>query len=371
MNLNRRTFLAAAAAAPLARSAPSAPVAIAPCSTYGAELLPTLEKMFDRIGGLGRLVSGKTVAIKINLTGAPSYRLGHSPAELAHWTHPAVIGCTLSLMDRAGARRIRLLESPWNTAEPLEHYMLEGGWNPRDLLNAAARVEMENTNFLGNAKKYSRLMVPGKSHIFRGFDLNHSYEDCDVFVSISKLKEHATTGVTISMKNCFGITPCTIYGEGAPVDGPSDVPRGGRGPFHHGNRQPSATALPENDPSSPREGGYRVPRVVADLAAARPIHLSIVDGIESMAGGEGPWIRRVRRISPGVLIVGTNPVNVDAVGTALMGFDPMARRGTPPFERCDSTLELAEAHGLGTRDLRQIEVVGGTIDQLRREFRTA
>ncbi|MFN7924238.1 MAG: DUF362 domain-containing protein [Bryobacteraceae bacterium] len=328
--------------------------------------------MFDQIGGLGRIVRNKTVAIKINLTGAPSYRLGHAPAELAHWTHPAVIGTVCNLMGRAGARRIRLLESPWNTADPLEQYMLEGGWEPSDLLGAAPRVEMENTNYLGNAKTYSRFAVPGGGHMFRAFDLNHSYRDCDVFVSIAKLKEHATTGVTISMKNCFGITPCTIYGEGAPKDEPSLVPRGGRGPFHAGHRQPAASSPAENDPTTPREGGYRVPRVVADLVAARPIDLAIVDGIESMSGGEGPWIRnRLARVSPGVLIVGTNPVNVDAVGTALMGFDPMADRGIAPFEKCDSTLRLAEQHGVGTRDLKRIEVVGGEISRLKFDMRKA
>ena len=53
---------------------------------------------------------------------------------------------------------------------------------------------------------------------------------------------------------------------------------------------------------------------------------------------------------------------------ALMGFDPMADRGTPPFERCDSTLKLAEEAGLGTRDLKRIEVIGAPIAQARFDF---
>jgi hypothetical protein len=36
----------------------------------------------------------------------------------------------------------------------------------------------------------------------------------------------------------------------------------------------------------------------------------------------------------------------------------MADRGTPPFENCDSTLRLAEDVGIGTRDLKRIEMVG-------------
>jgi uncharacterized protein (DUF362 family) len=135
-------------------------------------------------------------------------------------------------------------------------------------------------------------------------------------------------------------------------------------------RQPSKIAPPENDPNSPRQGGYRVPRVVADLVASRPIHLAIIDGIESMRGGEGPWIKGCTAISPGLLIVGTNCVNTDAVSAAVMGYDPMADRGTPPFETADSTLRLAEQHGVGTRDLRRIEVAGVPIEQARYKFRS-
>jgi hypothetical protein len=46
----------------------------------------------------------------------------------------------------------------------------------------------------------------------------------------------------------------------------------------------------------------------------------------------------------------------------------MADRGTPPFETSDSTLRLAEDAGLGTRDLRRIEVVGTPIVQAKFDF---
>jgi uncharacterized protein (DUF362 family) len=331
-----------------------------------------MERLFDSIGGLGRLVKGKTVAIKVNLTGSPSQRLGHAPHALAHWTSDRVLGTAIHLMGRAGAARIRILESPWSTTEPIEEYMLAANWEPNHLLNAAPRVECVNTNYLDRASKYVRFPVPNGGHLFPAFDLHPAYQECDVFVSIAKLKEHATTGVTLSMKNCFGITPCTIYGDQSAADEPSPKPRGGRGAvIHFGRRGPSRSAPQELDPKSPREGGYRVPRCVADLAAARPIHLAIIDGVESMAGGEGPWIRGTRRNSPGVLLAGTNAMTTDAVATAVMGFDPMADRGKAPFEDCDSTLRLAEEHGVGTRDLRRIEVVGAQIADLRYDFRSS
>jgi len=354
----------------LAADAPTAPVAVARCKTYNAaELLPTMQKMFDQLGGLGRLVKGKTVAIKINLTGAPTYRLGYLPLEDTHYPHPQVIAAAVHLMGKAGARRIRLLESPWSTADPVEEYILRANWEPRDLLNAAPNVEFENTNYLGQARKYSRMKVPFGGYIFPAFDLNHSYEDCDVFVSIAKMKEHATAGITLSMKNCFGLTPCTIYGSGAGQDEPSLVPKGGRSMVHAGNRQPSRSAPAEKDPGTPRQDTYRVPRTVVDLISARPIHLAIVEGIRTMTGGEGPWVAGdLQAVAPGVILAGLNPVTTDAVSMAVMGFDPMAGRGTAPFERCDSTLQLAEAAGVGTRDLKRIEVTGTPIAEARFDF---
>lgn len=370
-----RTGLAAAGSisarpvAAMAGTVAPARVAIAKCPSYGAELLPAMQTLFDQIGGVERLVKGKTVAIKLNMTGDTSYRLGRAPAEDTHYTHPRVIAATVNLLGSAGARRIRLLECCWSTADPLEEVMLSANWEPRDFLSAAPKVEFENTNYLGRAKRYSRLVTPHGGHMFREFYLNHSYEDCDVFVSLAKMKEHATAGVTLSMKNCFGITPATIYGEGAGTDEPSPEPHGGRLMFHQGHRQPAKPSPPENDPTSPRDGGYRVPRVVADLVAARPIDLAIVEAVNSMAGGEGPWIRGSRPVSPGLLVAGTNCVATDAVCMGLMGFDPMAERGKPPFETCDSTLALAEKLGVGMRDLNDIQIAGPRIEDVRFRYR--
>ena len=129
-------------------------------------------------------------------------------------------------------------------------------------------------------------MVPGGGLMYAGYDLNHSYRDTDVFVSLAKLKEHRTAGVTLSMKNCFGITPCTIYSDEAPEDEPSIVPVGYRGPMHSGSRVPPKSA-PQPVAES-KDPGFRVPRITADLVAARPIHLAVIDGIYTMTGGELP-----------------------------------------------------------------------------------
>jgi uncharacterized protein (DUF362 family) len=353
-------------------TAPTAPVAVARCAAYGPQVLSTLETMFDQLGGLPRLVKGKTVAVKLNLTGRPRDLVAGLPVERTHWVHPQVVGATVHLLGKAGARRIRLLESPSLSSDSsLEKFLLEANWHPSDFTSAASGVEFEDTNYAGPGGKYSRLSVPGGGMLFRAYEVNRAYEDCDVFVSLAKLKEHGTAGVTLSMKNSFGLPPCTIYGESAGQDEPSKVSKGPRLMLHTGYRQPPKSVPAEIDPHSPRDPGYRVPRVTVDLVAARPIHLALIDGIETMAGGEGPWIKHTRPVRPGLLIAGMNCVSTDAVATALMGFNPTAQRGAAPFEKCDSTLRLAEQLGIGTCDLNRIEVLGLPISKGKVDFRSA
>lgn len=320
--------------------------------------------MFDQLGGLERIVRGKTVTIKLNMTGSPGLRFQGKPLGVTHYVHPSLVGATAHLMGKAGARRIRFVESAWASGGPLEEYLLDSGWNVRALRSAAPVVEFENTNNLGKGKKYSRLRVPAGGYIYPAFDLNHAFEDTDVFVSMAKLKNHETCGVTLSLKNCFGNTPAAIYGDDAGTDEPNESPGKGRVEVcHYGRRQPAKSAPQEIDPSSSREPGYRVPRIVADLVSARPVDLAIIDGVESVSGGEGPWIKGLRLVQPRVLIAGTNPVCTDAVAAAVMGYDPRAKRGTAPFHSCDNTLLLAEQHGVGTTDLSRIEVRGVPVAQ--------
>ncbi|MCP5115406.1 MAG: DUF362 domain-containing protein [bacterium] len=359
--MTRREWLALMSAAPVLGSgkAPTAPVSIARCRSYTEDVTGILSTMFDQIGGIDRLVRGKTVTIKLNLTGSPALRVRGMAPGITHYCHPKVVAAAVHLIGAAGAKRIRLVESGYGDPIPLEEYMLDSGWNVRSLQRAAKQVEFENTNNIGESRRYARMKVPGKAAIFPAYDLNHSYEETDVFVSLAKLKEHDTCGVTMALKNVFGITPASIYGDDAGETEPNEKPAHGRLKVcHEGKRQPSKSAPSELDPTSNREGGYRVPRITVELAAARPIHLSIIDGVETIAGGEGPWIPGVHHIKPGLLLAGTNPVTTDAVSTAAMGFNPRAGRGTAPFTTCDNTMLLAESMGLGTADLNHIEVRG-------------
>jgi uncharacterized protein (DUF362 family) len=306
-----------------AKEAPAAAVAIARCRSYErAPVEQSLRTMFDQIGGIGWLVKNKTVAIKLN-----------------------------------GARRIRIIETFFPAGQDMALWG-RYGLDINAIDNVGCKVEWENGQNVGPAKRYARMKVPSDPYMYPSYDLNHSFADCDVYVSMSKLKNHWLAGVTMALKNNFGITPCSLYGGDCGTDG-NENPRQERGPVcHNGTRKPPAGVAQELHPDSPRDPGYRIPRIVSDLVRARPIDLAIVDGVESIRGGEGSWNAGVEIIKPGVMLVGKNPVCVDAVCMAVMGYDPRADRGTKPFLRGDNTLKLCEAVGVGTTDLTRIEVAG-------------
>ncbi len=369
--LNRREMLTMAAAGlasvkpALSGTAPASPVAIARCRSYDARMYEVLKKTLNQVDGLGKLVRGKTVAVKLNLTG----QLKRFPvkAELPYRTDPATALATVQLLANAGAKRIRILESMFPVRQDLE-FWASYGLDVKAINNCGAKVEWENTNNLGHGKQYVRVKVPWGGYLFPSYDLNHSYVDCDVYVSMSKLKNHWLAGVTMSLKNNFGITPCSLYGGDCGPSG-NENPTKERGPVvHEGQIGPPAGVPQELKPDSPRGSSYRVPRAVVDLSGVRPIDLAIVDGIQTIRGGEGEWNRGVERIDPGLLIVGRNPVCTDAVCTAVMGYDPKADLGTKPFLRGDNTLKLAEAAGLGTADLSRIEVLGLSIKEALHDF---
>lgn len=84
-------------------------------------------------------------------------------------------------------------------------------------------------------------------------------------------------------------------------------------------------------------------------------HLSVVDGFVGMHR-EGP--RHGTPLKLGVVVAGTDALAVDAVSSAVMGFDP----------REVGYLAYAASAGLGTIDLDAIQIVGDPIEQVRKRF---
>jgi uncharacterized protein (DUF362 family) len=267
-------------------------------------------------------------------------------------------------LNDAGAKRIALVEALYYH-EPIEQVLTTAGWDLAAIKSAGGnKVIFENTKNRGSWAGYSRLKVPWGGYLFPAFDVNQWYEKTDVFISLSKLKEHAAAGVTMASKNLFGVLPTALYGDDAPNE---DSVQARVQQLHNGKRTLSAGVPQEVDRGIPRDSRYRLPRIIADVVCARPVDLAVIDGIDTVRGGEGFWNEGVEPIQPKLLLVGRNAVCTDAVCTTVIGHNPMAAHMQAPFPG-ENYLQLLAQAGIGTHDIKQIEVRGVSLKEAIHPF---
>ena len=133
-------------------------------------------------------------------------------------------------------------------------------------------------------------------------------------ISAAKLKTHMQTGVTLGMKNMFGILATKWKGR-----------------YHL----------------------IGMHRVVHDICLALPPQLTVIDGFVAMEG-RGPVHGSPVRMD--TVIAGTDVVATDATACRVMGFTP------------DEVDHIAWAHRSGIGTMEDIEVVGDGVDAVRRVF---
>lgn len=161
--------------------------------------------------------------------------------------------------------------------------------------------------------------TPGGGQMFRQYPLHPAVAEADAIVSVQKLKSHAFMGVTLCLKNLFGLMPTQPLGRP-------------RFYYHH---------------------LVRMPYMLADIGRILNPALNILDGTVCQAGeewgpGEHPRIGNT-------LIAGDHVIATDACGAHLMGHDPQADWPTPPFHRDRNALKVAAEGGFGTVDLNEID----------------
>src|SRR5881296_2790009 len=117
--------------------APALPVAIERCADFDVnKVSKALMSLFDKIGGIEKLLKGKTVTVKLNTTGNGKQRLKGRPAERTYQVHPNVVEALCGLFARAGAKKIYLVESFYENKPPEEIYASQG-WNISRIQGAA------------------------------------------------------------------------------------------------------------------------------------------------------------------------------------------------------------------------------------------
>lgn len=159
--------------------------------------------------------------------------------------------------------------------------------------------------------------VPGGGLMFDQYLLPRSVVETDAFISVQKIKNHKFMGVTLALKNLFGLPPEEPYGRT-------------RHYFHH---------------------IIRLPYVLVDLGQIIRPTLSILDGLVAQADAEWGGETRIGN----TLVAGEQVIATDACGAFLMGHDPLGDWPEQPFLRDRNALRIAHESGFGTADLRQID----------------
>jgi uncharacterized protein (DUF362 family) len=170
-----------------------------------------------------------------------------------------------------------------------------------------------------NAAPIVPTQVPGGGLMFNTYFMPKRVLEADAVVSVQKMKNHAFMGISLCLKNLFGLMPTELNG-GRP-----------RLYYHH---------------------LVRMPYMLVDIGRIFNPVLNIIDGLTSTAGQE--WGSQHPRIS-NTLLAGDHPITTDACAATLMGHDPHADWLTPPYHRDRNALLIASENGWGTTDLSKID----------------
>jgi uncharacterized protein (DUF362 family) len=224
--------------------------------------------MFESMEPFGLPVKGKSVLLKPNLVGL-------DPEGFIN-THPTVIGAARECFLRMGASQVLVGDGPAlnrDTEAILESVRL------REHLGSLKGSFVDL-----NLDDVERVTLPTHASRLRELYLPKTCMGVDFVVSMPKLKTHHWAGVTLSMKNMFGIVPGACYGW------PKNV-------LHWAG----------------------IDRAILDINAAVRPDFAIVDGIVGMEGN-GPTQGKAK--ASRVLVFGNDPVAVDATCCRVMGLKP-------------------------------------------------
>ena len=279
---------------------PNSKVAIRRAASYQEELSSLI---YETLMSFTLPVKGKTVLLKPNL-------VGPDPLGVMN-THPALIAATRETLLRLGASRVLVGDGPAldrDTEAILESVRL------REYLGSLTDIFVDL-----NTDDVQLVPLPTRASRLKGLYLPKTVLGVDVVVSMPKLKTHHWAGVTLSLKNMFGVVPGSCYGW------PKNV-------LHWAG----------------------IDRAILDINAAVRPDFAIVDGIIGMEGN-GP-IQGTPK-SCGILIFGDDPVAVDATCCRVMGLAP------------EKIKYVADAGTmLGHVKTNKIQQVGESIETVRSPF---
>jgi uncharacterized protein (DUF362 family) len=227
-------------------------------------------------------------------------------------TNPAVLRAAIQFVDYLGAREIIVAEGPGHMRDT--EYLLDKtgiGKACRDLKVPFVDLNLDDIEKVPNTHGFNGL---------KEFYLPKTIIGADAVVSVPKMKTHHWVGVTCSMKNLFGVVPGRKYGW------PKNL-------LHIKG----------------------IPRSIIDLVHLVNPTFAVVDAIVAMEG-DGPI--NGTAIDTGFLVLGCDVAAVDATCIRAMSMDPN-----------EFAYVILAGKVVGNIDEEMIDVVGGTLAELKRPFK--
>jgi uncharacterized protein (DUF362 family) len=275
-SVNRRHFffgsfglgslgMALSCSRPPAAPAEAQRVSIIRVPSYSHELTDVIRRILrdHRIA-----VAGKRVLLKPNLV--------EFSAQAPINTNPAVVFAALEAFRSLGAASVIVAEGPGHRRMTLDMAEAAG------FFSAIPRFE---DNFVDlNTADVRRVALVNPFSSLKEIYLPETVLNCDLLVSLPKMKTHHWVGATLAMKNLFGVVPGGVYGW------PKNI-------LHWAGIDES----------------------VADLHSLFPRQFAIVDGIEAMEGN-GPILGASKHM--GLIVAGAHAPAVDATCCRIMRIDP-------------------------------------------------
>lgn len=276
----------------------------ASCPDYG-QAEACIRALVEQMGGMGRFVRpGERIVLKANLLRA-------APPESAICTHPAVVEAVARLVKEAGGTPV-ICDSPGGALH--KEAVLRSLYEKTGMAAAAAAAGAE----LSMDSSTRTVSLP-EGKVLRQAEIITPVAEADGVIDLCKMKTHVLMSMTGAVKNLFGVIP-----------GLSKV-------GYHATHPDHATFAD----------------VLLDLTGYVKPRLSLMDGILAMEG-DGPGSSGTPR-QAGLLLAAANPLALDTAAGAIMN---LPRQDNP-------VLLAAERRGLTPCRMEDVELIGGTVEELR------
>ena len=276
----------------------------ASCPDYG-QAEACIRTLVEQMGGMGRFVRpGERIVLKANLLRA-------APPESAICTHPAVVEAAAKLVKEAGGTPV-ICDSPGGALhkEAVLRNLYEKTGRAAAAAAAGAELSMDSS---------TRTVSLPEGKVLRQAEIITPVAEADGVIDLCKMKTHVLMSMTGAVKNLFGVIP-----------GLSKVGYHATHPDHE-----------------------TFADVLLDLTGYVKPRLSLMDGILAMEG-DGPGSSGTPR-QAGLLLASANPLALDTAAGAIMN---LPRQDNP-------VLLAAERRGLTPCRMEDVELIGGTVEELR------